>query len=113
MSPTPKQKYWLDHILNAKAQGKNLAAYARQEDISLKSLYGWKCLLKKNGLLTMPEKSGDAFVKVVPVTKRRHDQEKSFSSADSCAQIKVCLPNGVQFFMPSLSHEMLLQLVAL
>lgn len=113
MNPTPKQKYWLDHILQAKAQGKKLAAYARQEDISLQSLYCWKSLLKKKGLLPVPEKPGEAFVKVIPSTKPRDCQPKLFSSASSGEGIKVCLPNGVQIDIQSLSNEMLQQMVAL
>jgi hypothetical protein len=48
---TGKQQIWLKHIQTAKAQGKSLSQYARDNDLKLGALYNWKWVLKNEGKL--------------------------------------------------------------
>lgn len=46
-----RERYWLQHLQAAKAQGATLAAYAEAEQINVRKLYDWKRVLGERGLL--------------------------------------------------------------
>ena len=64
-----KQTFWLGHIEQAKAQKLSLAAYAKQHNLSDKSLYRWKTVLTQRGLLVQ-DKAKVSFAKVKQVTSK-------------------------------------------
>ena len=51
---TAKQRYWLEHITAADASDGTLSEYAAEQDLSLKSLYGWKTRLIRQGFSIRP-----------------------------------------------------------
>jgi hypothetical protein len=62
---TEKQRYWLNHIQQAKASGQSLSDYAAEHALRLKALYQYRWLLRKKGMLDEISES-PAFVKVTP-----------------------------------------------
>ena len=46
---TAKQRYWLEHVTAADASDGTLSEYAAEQDLPLKSLYGWKTKLIRRG----------------------------------------------------------------
>ncbi|MEM9386739.1 MAG: hypothetical protein AAGA68_16895 [Pseudomonadota bacterium] len=53
-SPTTtdkRERYWLQHLQSAEAQGATLAAYAEAKELNVRHLYDWKRVLAKRGLL--------------------------------------------------------------
>ncbi len=48
---TKTQQIWLDHINKATEQNLSMPAYAKQNNLALKSLYNARALLMKKGIL--------------------------------------------------------------
>ncbi|HEV2270617.1 MAG TPA: hypothetical protein VGR92_14265 [Steroidobacteraceae bacterium] len=46
-----RQRYWLEHLRAANAQGLKLAAYARVAQLDSDALYRWRALFKRQGIL--------------------------------------------------------------
>jgi len=45
-----RQRYWLDHLRAASAQGVRLAEYARVAQVDGDALYRWRALFKRKGV---------------------------------------------------------------
>lgn len=45
-----RQRYWLDHLRAASAQGVTLAEYARVAQLDSDALYRWRALFKRKGV---------------------------------------------------------------
>jgi hypothetical protein len=45
-----RQRYWLDHLRAASAQGVTLAEYARVAQVDSDALYRWRALFKRKGV---------------------------------------------------------------
>lgn len=45
-----RQRYWLDHLRAASAQGVRLAEYARVAQLDSDALYRWRALFKRKGV---------------------------------------------------------------
>jgi hypothetical protein len=45
-----RQRYWLDHLRAASAQGLRLAEYARTAQVDSDALYRWRALFKRRGV---------------------------------------------------------------
>lgn len=45
-----RQRYWLDHLRAASAQGVALAEYARVAQVDCDALYRWRALFKRKGV---------------------------------------------------------------
>lgn len=85
---TSRQRFWLEHLRSAEAQGVALKAYAHSHDLSVCALYAAKSDLKKRGALgasTLPI----APPKLVPVRITR-----------AASSVRVFLPNGVVVEVP-------------
>ena len=48
---TKTQQVWLDHVNKATEQNLSMSAYAKQNNLALKSLYNARALLMKKGIL--------------------------------------------------------------
>lgn len=81
---TKTQQVWLDHINKATEQNLSMSAYAKQNNLALKSLYNARALLMKKGIL--PSISCDYLVPLA--VKPTNDP----IITTSC---RVTLPNGV------------------
>ncbi len=55
---TERQRYWLEHLRVCEAAGKTMRAYASENGIDARSLYGAKKRLVKHGVLAAEKRSG-------------------------------------------------------
>ena len=95
---TAKQRYWLEHITAADASDGTLSEYAAEQDLSLKSLYGWKTRLIRHGFYSPERPSGFASIKTVDLTSG-----VPMPPAEQ-PRCRVTLPSGARVeFMGSLS----------
>jgi len=80
---TERQGYWLSHIRRIRELRLSMAAYARDQGISVAALYYWKKRLKALGVL--PDEvavAGFAAVRIQP-------------APGDCACCRIHFPNGV------------------
>ena len=61
-----RQRYWLEHLRAASAQGTTLAEYARVAQVDSDALYRWRALFKRKGV-SIEESSGAAPVSFAAV----------------------------------------------
>ena len=78
---TERQRYWLKHIQACEASGKSIAAYAAEQDIEARAMYGGKKVLVKKGVLA--------------TTRRARFQRVQVIEAAISSQWRIGLPNGV------------------
>jgi len=64
-----KQAFWLNHIKQARENNIPLARYAKDTQLSEKSIYRWNTVLKQRGLLPT-EKQTAGFVKVKTISNK-------------------------------------------
>ena len=50
-----RQRYWLEHLRAATAQGVTLAEYARVAQVDSDALYRWRALFKRKGVSIIEE----------------------------------------------------------
>ncbi len=81
---TKTQQAWLDHVNKATEQNLSMSAYAKQNNLALKSLYNARALLMKKGIL--PSISSNYLVPLTVTTPNLP------LLTTSC---RVTLPNGV------------------
>jgi len=82
-SLTERQQYWLKHLRACESAGQTTIAYARENDINVKTLYSARKALAEKG--TLPRPQAIRFQKVqAPV---------GHTGTDS--QYRIQLPNGV------------------
>ncbi|BFM18903.1 hypothetical protein R50073_50860 (plasmid) [Maricurvus nonylphenolicus] len=48
---TPKQRYWHEHLLQAKDFEGSLARYAKHHDLDVKALYHYQTILRQKGVI--------------------------------------------------------------
>jgi len=95
-----KQEFWFNHIQQAKDQKLSLAAYAKQHNLSDKSIYRWKNVLTQRGLLAN-DKPNASFAKV------RQVKEKTAS----VLPVEILLANGHRINLSSSSQATLIALI--
>lgn len=61
-----RQRYWLEHLRAASAQGVTLAEYARVRQVDSDALYRWRALFKRKGV-SIAENRGAAVVSFAAV----------------------------------------------
>ncbi|HEV2272054.1 MAG TPA: hypothetical protein VGR92_21590 [Steroidobacteraceae bacterium] len=83
-----RQRYWLEHLRAASAQGLKLAEYARVAQLDGDALYRWRALFKRQGISTA------ASAEAVPV---------SFATV-RVARAEVCSPGGVTVYIGAQVH---------
>ncbi len=76
-----RQRYWLEHLRAASAQGVTLAEYARVAQVEGDALYRWRALFKRKGVSIIAE-PGAAPVSFAAVRVARGE-------VDSCAGVTV------------------------
>ena len=101
LSSNNKQEIWLNHIKKAQQQKQTLAAYAKQHQLSDKSIYRWKKVLTQRGLLTA-ENTNAPFVKVIPSAE---------TSTDEKTTLEITLSNGHHLSLKSINQTTLLAVV--
>lgn len=79
-----RQRYWLDHLQAASAQGMKLAEYARVAQVDCDALYRWRGLFKRKGI------SIDESSEVAPVSFAA----LRVAPAESCASGAVMVQVG-------------------
>lgn len=99
---TEKQGYWLSHLQSAHGQQLSLVDYAQANHLEVKSLYQWKWLLNKKGLLS------DTLVE-------NHTMDMTFAQVQvqrhTTTLLSVCFPNGVRLEMEGVNAPALQQLI--
>ena len=94
---TAKQRYWLEHVTAADASDGTLSEYAAEQDLPLKSLYGWKTKLIRLGLYSPERPNGFTAIKTIDLTS---GETMPPTEQPSC---RVTLPSGARVeFMGSL-----------
>ena len=83
-----RQRYWLDHLRAASAQGLKLAEYARVGQLDSDALYRWRALFKRQGI------SIAASAEAVPV---------SFAAV-RVATAELCSSGGVTVYIGAQVH---------
>ncbi len=83
-----RQRYWLDHLRAAGAQGLKLGEYARVAQLDSDALYRWRALFKRQGI------SMAASAEAVPV---------SFAAV-RVATAEVCSSGGVSVYIGAQVH---------
>ncbi len=78
---TERQQYWLKHIRACEHAGQGMKAYARAQDLDIKSLYSWKKALVKKGVL--------------PRTRPGRFQQAQVMAPAVISEWQIHLPNGV------------------
>ena len=78
---TDPQRYWLKHIQACEASGKSIAAYAAEQGIDARAMYGGKKVLVKKGVLA--------------TTRHVRFQRVQVMEAAISSQWRIGLPNGV------------------
>jgi len=78
---TDRQRYWLKHIQACEASGKSIAAYAAEQGIDARAMYGGKKVLVKKGVLA--------------TTRHVRFQRVQVMEAAISSQWRIGLPNGV------------------
>ena len=97
-----KESFWLNHIQQAKIQKLSLAAYARQNNLSDKSMYYWKNVLTQRGLLSV-DKPNASFAKI------RQTPETTASRSP----VEILLANGHRINLSSANQTTLIALISL
>ncbi|MDH5325314.1 MAG: hypothetical protein OEZ68_02455 [Gammaproteobacteria bacterium] len=78
---TEKQRAWLKHIEAAREQNIPLSRYAKENKLSLISLYGWNKTLKSKGVIGGGKARDNPFVRAVPQhTSGMHTATISFAN---------------------------------
>lgn len=83
-----RQRYWLEHLRAASAQGLKLAEYARVAQLDSDALYRWRALFKRQGI------SIAGSTEAVPV---------SFAAV-RVARAEVCSSGGVTVYIGAQVH---------
>ena len=96
---TDVQQNWLMHITKASEQKISLSAYAKNNNLRLKSLYAARALLVDKGALSPPDKAA-------PLTGVHHP---ALATSVAC---KVILANGVQIEFADINISSLFSCVA-
>ncbi len=97
---TDKQAFWLNHIKQAQDNKIPLARYARDCQLSEKSIYRWHHVLKQRGLLPTEKKTtGFATVKMVS------------SKTESDTPIEIFFANGHRLQLNAVNQSTLISLV--
>ena len=97
-----KESFWLNHIQQAKNQELSLAAYAKQNNLSDKSIYRWKNVLTQRGLLAV-DKPNALFAKI------RQTPETTASRSP----VEILLANGHRIHLSSADQATLIALISL
>lgn len=100
---TDKQHHWFKHIQASESAGQGMKAYAGQQDIDIKTLYHWKKVLVKKGVLPRTRKPR------TPAVTFQRAQIIDKSTADN--QWNIRLPNGIQIGWAGAVNEAELALV--
>lgn len=96
-----KQTFWLNHIKQARENKIPLARYAHEAQISEKSIYRWKNVLKQRGLLPTEKcTTGFAKVKAAP-NKTKKD-----------VPVEIHFSNGHRLQLNTVEQSTLISLVA-
>lgn len=99
-SSAEKQAFWLNHIKQARENKIPLARYAKDAQLSEKSIYRWNTVLKQRGLLPT-EKNTAGFAKV-----------KTISSHPKInLPVEICFSNGHRLQLSSVNQSTLIFLV--
>jgi len=96
MTSEDKSQFWLDHIKQALQSDLSLAEYARQHQLSDKSVYRWKKVLTKAGKLS-EDGNTSSFVKVTKLTQAQPAEFKPFPTMPS---LRVIFNNGHHIELP-------------
>lgn len=113
MATIDKSQFWLAHINKARQSDLSLAAYARQHNLSDKSIYRWKRILIERGELTESDVSTQ-FVKLAPANLiQPNDADHSPLQVDSSV-LRIVFTNGHRLEIPTtgLNLDQLLQKVS-
>jgi len=96
-----KQRQWLKHIHASESAGQGMKAYAGQQGIDVKTLYHWKKILVKKGIL--------------PRTRKAKKQDPVFhrvrASPQPTSQWRIHLPNGLQIGLTGAVDEAALSII--
>jgi len=78
---TERQRYWLEKLKACEASGKSVAAYASDEGIQVRAMYGAKKVLVKKGVL--------------PRTQQSRFQRVQTQAVNVSSEWRIRYPNGV------------------
>ena len=108
MKPGEREQFWRRHLLAADAEGIPLTEYAAAHRLKVGSLYEWRRILRRRGLLGEP--TTDSTAAFVPVTTTSTQSAAKAPLPPACT---VTLRNGVQLqFTGELGPALLAELLA-
>jgi hypothetical protein len=110
MKPGEREQFWRRHLLAADAEGIPLTEYAAAHRLKVGSLYEWRRILRRRGLLgqSAAKLPPAAFVPVVTATHAR-----SSVNAPATLACTITLRNGVRLeFTGEFESAMLKELLA-
>ena len=109
IAPGEREQFWRRHLLAAEAKGGALTEYAAAHRLKVGSLYEWRRILRRRGLLgeSATDSAAAAFVPVITAPAQ------SAAKASVPPACTVTLRNGVQLqFTGELGPSMLAEILA-
>jgi hypothetical protein len=86
---TEKQRYWLEHLERARNTD-SLAAYAKQQNLDVTTLYHYKKILRQKGLI-------ESHSKFTRITQTSIIEQQNFINDQVCIQLR----NGHRIVVPA------------
>ena len=86
---TEKQRYWYEHLERARRTDNSLAAYAKEQNLDVKTLYHYQSVLRQKGVV-------QSEVKFTRLTQTSIVEQQNPFSDQICIQLR----NGHRIVMP-------------
>jgi hypothetical protein len=86
---TEKQRYWYEHLERARRTDNSLAAYAKEQNLDVKTLYHYQSVLRRKGVV-------QSEVKFTRLTQTSVIKQQNPPNDQICIQLR----NGHRIVMP-------------